>query len=135
MTQLDSHRVVSGRPPAVLEAQDLLQARLRVDRPGCRLKLLRGNREALVEPWQELTQHAVGFLNSARPGQTDFTYQTVLERSRRSLHPVPRLERQGEDHLIPQFSHGPAELDWHPGEARAESVSEDTVPVGVEGDG
>ena len=83
--QLEPHRVVLGHSPAVLEAQDLFQARLRVQaqlrvqRPECRLRVLRGNPESLVEPWQEPLQHPVGFPDAARPGQTEFSYQPILE--------------------------------------------------------
>ena len=50
--QLEPNRVVPGHFPAVLEAQDLFQAQLRVQRPECRLRVLRGNWETLVEPRQ-----------------------------------------------------------------------------------
>ena len=40
--QLESHRVVPGHPPVVLEAQDLFQAQLGIQRPECRLRVLRG---------------------------------------------------------------------------------------------
>ena len=133
--QLEPHRVVPSHPPAVLEAQDLFQAQLRVQRPECRLRVLRGNPEAPVEPWQELLQHPVGFHDAVGAGQPEFSCQPVLERSRRSLHATLRLGRQGENHLNPQFLHGPAELGWHPGETGAGRVPEDPVPVGVEGDG
>ena len=56
----------------MLEAQDLFQEQLRVERPECRLSVLRGNPESLVEPWQELRQHPVGFPDAAgadQPGQ------------------------------------------------------------------
>ena len=49
---------------------------------------LRGNREALVEPRQELLQHPVGFPDAARPRQPEFSYQPVLERSHRAIHPA-----------------------------------------------
>ena len=117
------------------EAQDLFQAQLRVQRPECRLGVLLGNPEAPVEPWQELLQHPVGFPDAARPGQTEFSYQPVLEGARRPLHPPLCLGRQSENQLCPQFLHGPAELGWHPGEAGAGRVPEDPVPVGVESDG
>ena len=52
--QLEPHRVVPGYSPAVLEAQDLFQAQIRVERPECRLRVLRENPEVPVEPWQEL---------------------------------------------------------------------------------
>ena len=106
--QLEPHRVVPGHSPAVHETQDLFQAQFRVERPERRLRVLRGNPEALVEPWQELLQHAVGFPDAAGACQPEFSYQPVLERSRRSLHPPLRLGRQGENHLNPQFLHGPA---------------------------
>ena len=134
--QLESHRVVPGHSPPVLEAQDLFQAQLRVQRPECRLRMFRGNPESLVEPRQELLQHPVGFPDAARPAQTEFSYQPVLEGAPRSLHAALGLGRQGENHLNPQFLHGPAELGWHPGEAGAGRVPEDPVldpvPVGVE---
>ena len=38
--QLEPHRVVPGHFPAVFEAQDLVQAQLRVQRPECRLRTL-----------------------------------------------------------------------------------------------
>ena len=131
--QLEPHRVVPVHFPAVLEAQDLFQAQLWVERPECRLRVLRRNPEALIESWQELLQHAVGFPDAARPCQPEFSYQPVLKRSRRSLHATLGLGRQGENHLNPQFFHGPAELGWHPREAGAGCVPEDSVPVGVEG--
>ena len=77
--QLEPHRVVPGHAPAVLEAQDLFQAQLRVDSPECRLRVLRGNPEALVEPWQELLQHPVDFDDAVGAGQPEFGYQPVLE--------------------------------------------------------
>ena len=99
------------------------------------LRVLRGNSESPVEPWQELLQHPVGFPDAAAACQPEFGYQPVLERSRRALHAALCLGRQGENHLNPQFLHGPAELGRHPGEAGAGRVPEDPVPVGVEGDG
>ena len=93
-----------------------------------------GNPEAPVEPWQELLQHPVGFPEAARPGQPEFSYQPVLDGAPRALHAPLGLGRQGKDHLNPQLVHGPAELGWHPGEARAGRVPEDPVPVGVECD-
>ena len=96
---------------------------------------MRGKLEALVESWQELLQSAVGFPDAAGACQPEFGYQSVLERSRRSLHPTLGLGREGENHLHPQFVHGPAELGWHPREAGAGRVPEDPVPVSVEGDG
>ena len=77
--QLEPHRVVPGHFPAALEAQDLFQAQLRIQGPECRLRVLRWNTEAPVEPWQELLQHAVGFPEAARPSQPEFSYQPVLE--------------------------------------------------------
>ena len=59
--QLEPHCVVLGHLSAVFEAQDLLQAQLRVERPECRLRVLRRNLEAPVEPRRELLQHPVGF--------------------------------------------------------------------------
>ena len=84
--QLESHRVVPGHSPAVLEAPDLFQAQLRVQWPECRLRVLLGNPESPVEPWQELLQHPVGFPDAAPSGQAEFSYQPVLEGTRRSLH-------------------------------------------------
>ena len=52
--QLESHRAVPGHPPGVLEAKDLFQAQIRVERPKCRLRVLLENPETPVEPWQEL---------------------------------------------------------------------------------
>ena len=97
--------------------------------------MLRGNPESLVEPWQELLQHPVGFPDAAGAGQPEFSYQPVLERSRRSLHAALGLGRQGENHLNPQFLHGPAELGRHPREAGAGCMPEHPVPVGVQGEG
>ena len=108
--ELESHRIVPGHRPAVLEAHDLFQAQRWVQRPECRLWVLRRNPEAPVEPRQELLQHAVGFPDAAHAGQPEFSYQPVLEGSRRSLHAALCLGRQGENHLNPQFLHGPAEL-------------------------
>ena len=68
-------------------------------------------------------------------GQPEFSDQPVLEGSGRALHATLPLKRQGEDHLDPQLLHGSAELGRHPREAGAGRVPEDTVPVGVEGDG
>ena len=85
--QLESHRVVLGHLSAVFEAQNLVQPQLRVQRPECRLRVLRRDLEAPVESRQELLQHAVGCPDAARPGQPEFSYQPVLKRSRRSLHP------------------------------------------------
>ena len=82
---------------------------------GMQLRVLRGNPEAPVEPWQELLQHPVGFPEAARPGQPEFSYQPVLEGAPRALHAPLGLGRQGKDHLNPQLVHGPAELGWHPG--------------------
>ena len=111
------------------------QAQLRVQRPECRLRVLLGNPEAPVEPWQELLQHPVGFPDAAGTSQAKFSYQPVLVGTRRSLHAALGLGRQGKNHLDPQFPHGPAELGRHPREAGARRVPEDRVPVGVEGDG
>ena len=47
--QLEPHRVVPGHFPPVLEAQDLFQAQLRVEKPECRLRVLRRNPEAPVK--------------------------------------------------------------------------------------
>ena len=77
--QLEPHRVVPGHAPAVLEAQDLFQAQFRVQRPECRLRVLRGNPEALVESRQELLQHPVGFPDAVGASQPEFGYQPVLE--------------------------------------------------------
>ena len=52
-----------------LKHRTLLQAQLRVQRPECRLRVLRGNWETLVEPRQELLQHPVGFPDAAGAGQ------------------------------------------------------------------
>ena len=120
--QLESHRVVLGHLSAVLEAQDLFQTQLRVQGPECRLRVLRWNTETPVESRQELLQHAVGFLDTARPCQPQFGYEAVLESF---SHPLPfslGLEREGEYHLDPQFVHAPAELGWHPREAGAGRV-------------
>ena len=57
--QLEPHRVVLGHPPAVLEAQDLFQAQLQVQRPECGVRVLRRNLETPVESRQELLQHGV----------------------------------------------------------------------------
>ena len=132
---LEVHGVVTGHSPFVFEAQDLFQAQLRVQRPECRLRVLRRDLEAPVEPGQELLQHAVGRHDAACPCQPEFRDQPVLKGSRRSLHLTLRLGRQDEYHLNPQFLHGPAELGRHPREAGAGRVPEDRVPVGVEGDG
>ena len=118
-----------------LEAQDLFQTQLRVQGPECRLRVLRWNTETPVESRQELLQHAVGFLDTARPCQPQFGYEAVLESFRHPLHSSLGLGREGEYHLDPQFVHGPAELGWHPGEAGAGRVPEDPVPVGVQGEG
>ena len=85
--QLKPHRVVPGHSPAVLEAPDLFQAQFRIQRPECRLKVLRRNLEAPVESRQELLQHAVGRPDAARPGPPEFSYQPVLKGSCRSLYP------------------------------------------------
>ena len=55
--QLEPHRVVLGHPSTVLEAQDLFQAQVGVQRPECRARMLRRNPDALVESGQELLQH------------------------------------------------------------------------------
>ena len=133
--QLESHRVVPGHSSLVLEAQDRFQTQLGVRRPECRLGVLRGNPEALVESWQELLQHPVGFQNASRVCQPEFGDQTVLKGAGRALHSTLPLRRQGEDHLDPQLLHSTAELGGHPREAGAGCVSEDPVPVGVQGDG
>ena len=85
--QLKPHRVVPGHSPAVLEAPDLFQAQFRIQRPECRLRVLRRNLEAPVESRQELLQHAVGRPDAARPGPPEFSYQPVLKGSCRSLYP------------------------------------------------
>ena len=112
---MEPHRVVLGHLPAVLEAQDLFQAQFRIQGPECRLRVLRWNTEAPVEPWQELLQHPVGFPEAARPSQPEFSYQPVLEGAPRALYAPLGLGGQGKDHLNPQLVHGPAELGWHPG--------------------
>ena len=119
----------------MLEAQDLFQAQLRVQRPECGLRVLRRNLEAPVVSRQELVQHGVGLFNGARTSQAKFRDQPVLKGSRGTFHPTLRLGRHGENHLNPQFLHGSAELGWHPGEAGAGRMLEDRVAVGVEGDG
>ena len=110
-----------------------MQTQLGIQRPECRLGVLRGNTEALVESWQELLQHPVGFQNAARVCQPEFGDQTVLEGPGRALHTTLPLRGPGEDHLNPQLLHGSAELGWHPREAGAGCVPEDAVPVGVQG--
>ena len=133
--QLEPHRVVPSHPPAVFEAQDLFQAQLRVQRPECRLRVLRRNLETPVVSRQELLQHPVGFSDAAGTSQAEFSYQPILKGSCRSLHSPFCLGRLGKNHLYPQLVHGPAELGRHPREAGARRVPEDGVAVGVEGDG
>ena len=87
----------------------------------------------MVESWQELLQHAVGFPDAVRAGQTEFGHQPVLEGARRALHAALGLGRKGEYHLNPKLVHSPAELGRHPGETGVGRVPEDPVPVGVEG--
>ena len=65
--QLESHRVVLGHLSAVFEAQNLVQPQLRIQRPECRLRVLRRDLEAPVESRQELLQHPVGCPAAARP--------------------------------------------------------------------
>ena len=120
---------------SVLEAQHLSQAQVRVQRPECRLRVLRWNPEPPVESQQELLQHAVDFPDAAPPCQPQFGYEAVLESFRHPLHSSLRLGREGEYHLDPQLVHGPAELGWPLGEAGAGRVLEDPVPVGVQGEG
>ena len=59
---MEPHRVVPGHFPAVLEVPDLFQAQLRVERSECRLRVMRGNPEPLVELWQELLQPRIPHL-------------------------------------------------------------------------
>ena len=119
----------------MLEAQDLFQAQLRVQRPKCGLRVLRGNPESLVVSRQELLQHPVSFFDAAGASQAEFSCQPILKGACRSLHATSCLGRLGENHLYSQFLHGPAEMGWHPGEAGTGRVPEDGVAVGVEGDG
>ena len=108
--QLKPYCIVLGHLSAVLEAQDLFQAQLRVQWAECSLRVLRRYLEALVEPRQELLQYCVGLFNSGCPGQPEFRYQPVLKRSRRPLHATLGLGRQCEYQLYPQLVHRPAEL-------------------------
>ena len=72
--QLEPYGIVLGYLSAVLEAQDLFQAQLRVQWAECNLRVLRWYLEALVEPGQELFQYCVGLFNGACPGQPEFRY-------------------------------------------------------------
>ena len=111
------------------------QAQLRVQWPECWLRVLLGNPESPVEPWQELLQHPVGFSDAAGTSQAKFSYQPILKGACRSLHATFCLGRLSKNHLDPELVHCPAELGWHPGEAGTGRVPEDGVAVGVEGDG
>ncbi len=83
--QLEPHRVVPVHLPAVLEAQDLFQAPLRVQTPQRWLRALWGNAEAPVEPRHKLIEHRL--------------CQPVWSRSRpRRLYPA---------RLIPSFLRAP----------------------------
>ena len=108
--QLEPYCIVLGHLSAVLEAQDLFQAQLRIQWEECSLRVLRRCLEALIEPGQELHQHVVGLFNGACPGQPESRGQPVLKGSRRPLYPPLGLGRQGEYQLDPQLLHRPAEL-------------------------
>ena len=108
--QLEPHRVVPGHPPAVFEAQDLVQAQLRVQRPECRLRVLRRNLKTQVVSRQELLQHGVCLFNGGRTSRAKFRDQPVLESACRSLHATFCLGRLGENHLNPSSSI--ARLNW-----------------------
>ncbi len=47
--QLEPHRVTLRHPPAVLEAQDLFQAQLRIQRPEGGLRVLRRNLDRVLK--------------------------------------------------------------------------------------
>ena len=131
--QLELHRVVPSHLPAVLEAEDTVQAHLRCQWAVSGLGTLRRNAEACVEARQEALQHAVSFRDGSRASQPKFRHQPVLKRFRRSLHATLRLGRHCEYHLDPQFVHGAAELGRRTGEPRPGRMLEDGVPVDVEG--
>ena len=110
------------------------QARLRTQRPECRLGALGRNPKTPVEPGQELLQHGLGLFNGGCSCKPEFRDQPVLEGSRRPLHPPLCLGRQGENQLCPQLLDGPAELGCRPGELMFRTVLEDRVAVGVQGE-
>ena len=69
------HGVVPLHPPAVLETQELIQARIRLHNP-----------EVQVEPGQDLLQDSLGFLYDGRPYQPELRDQPVSEGSCRPLN-------------------------------------------------
>ena len=54
------HGVVPGHSPAVLEAQDLLEAQVRLQGPESRLRTLGRNPKTPVESGQDLLQNGPG---------------------------------------------------------------------------
>ena len=80
-------------------------------------------------------QHGLGLFNGGCPCKPELRDQPVLEGSGRPLHPPLCLGRQGENQLCPQLLHGPAELGWRPGGLIFRTAFEDSVPVGVQGEG
>ena len=131
--QLELHGVVPGDLPAVLEAEDTVQAYIQRQWSVSGLRALRRNGEACVEARQEALQHAVSFRDGGRASQSKFRHQPVLKRFRRSLHAALGLGRQCEYHPDPQLVHGAAELGRRTGKPRPGRVLEDGVPVDVEG--
>ena len=102
---LELDGVVPGHPPAVLEAQDLLQANVRLQRLESRLGTLGRHLEMPVESRQELPEHYSGLFHGGCPSlQPEFGDQPVLEGPSRPLHSPLGLRRQGENQLYAQSS-------------------------------
>ena len=76
---LELDGVVSCHPSAVLEAQDLLQAQVRLQELESRLGILGRDLETPVESQQELLEHGLGLLHGGCPSQPEFSGQPALE--------------------------------------------------------
>ena len=132
---LELDGVVPGHPPAVLEAQDLLQAKVRLRGPESGLGTLGWDLETPVESRQELPEYGPGLFHGGCPSQPEFGDEPVLEGPSRPLHSSLGLGRQGEYQLYAQFLHCPAELGGRAARLIFRPVLEDRVAVGVEGEG
>ena len=117
------------------EAEDAIQARVRLQRAVGNFRVLRHDSEASVEADEEVLQHDVGLLDGCCTRESELSHQSVLKGTRSALHSTLGLRRQGEDHLYSQLVHRTTELCGSTGESGPGHVLEDGVPVGVEGNG
>ena len=104
------HRVVPGNLPGIFEADRLGQRHLVRHWPVCCLRLLRHDREPVVESGQELLANFVGLVDVAGAGQAQLGDQPVLEGFQHPLHPSLGLGGEGEYLLDAQFPYHLGEL-------------------------